>query len=131
MRLLNKLKKFWAEKLSMLSNMEYPFALSLIFLCLSVVLLAQAAITIYTYNKEKRAQDLNYYWSILVLVGAIIGTIASLAGMFMNRKSAQAVIASTVGSTGIPSSATLGAQLEAVANLEKAQVEAAKVLKAA
>ena len=106
--------------------MEFPLALMVVFLCLAVTLLAQAAITIYTYNKEKRKQDLNYYWSILVLVGAIIGTIAALVGIFMKRGEVVAV----AGGGSVPSSAALGAQLEAVQNLEQAQAEAAKVFKA-
>lgn len=114
--------------------MEYPFALSLIFLCLSVTLLAQASITISTYNKDKKPRDLNFYWSVLVLVGAIIGTIASLAGAFMNRGSVKAAVATPVAAggavTGVPTSAALGAQLEAVTNLEKAQAEVAKALAA-
>lgn len=112
--------------------MEFPLALVVVFLCLSVTLLAQAAITVYNYNKQNQAKDLNYYWSIFVLVGAIIGTIASLAGIFMKSRGTVASVASSGGGgAAIPSSATLGAQLEAVTNLEKAQVEAAKVLKAA
>lgn len=111
---------------------QYPFALAVIFLCLAVTLLAQASITIYTYNKDKKAQDMNYWWSVIVLVASIIGTLASLAAMFMNRKSAQGVVAGAAGAMGgVPSSATLGAQLEAVSNLEKAQAEVAKTLSAA
>jgi hypothetical protein len=108
--------------------MAYPFALSVIFLCLSVTLLSQAAITIYTYNTENRARDLNFYWSCIVLIGAIIGVLASGAGIFMNRGSAKAVVSGMMPGTGAPSAASLGAQLEAVQNLEKAQAEVAKTL---
>lgn len=62
-----------------------PLILSIVFLCLSITLLAQAAITIFTYDKEKKDKDLNFYWSCLVLVMAIIGTIASMVAVFANR----------------------------------------------
>ena len=67
-----------------------PLVLSVIFLCLSVTLLAQASITIFTYNKEQKAKDLNFYWSCMVLVFAIIGVIASMIGVFANRGAATA-----------------------------------------
>jgi hypothetical protein len=101
-----------------------PLVLSVVFLCLSVTLLAQAAITIFTYNKEQKAKDLNFYWSCLVLVMAIIGTIASMIAVFANRGAATGVGGSE---GGVPASAVLGAQLEAAQNLEQAQQEAAKV----
>jgi curli biogenesis system outer membrane secretion channel CsgG len=108
--------------------MEYPFALSLIFLCLAVTLLAQAAITIFTYNKEKKARDLNFWWSCLILVVSIIGTIAAMVGVFMNRGSAMSAVSSDGGAvTGVPASTVLGTQLAAAKNLEHAQMEAAKV----
>ena len=110
----------------------YPFALSLIFMCLSVTLLAQAAITIYNYNHDKKKKDLNFYWSCLVLVGAIIGTIASGLAVFSNRgsavASAQGLKATITGAPAVPTAASLGAQLEAVENLEKAKQEVAKAL---
>ena len=100
--------------------------LSVVFLCLSVTLLAQAAITIYTYNKENRAKDLNFYWSCLVLIFSIIGVLASMVGVFTNRGAARG--AGAGGSApGVPASAVLGAQLEAAQNLEHAQQEAAKI----
>lgn len=102
-----------------------PLILSVVFLCLSVTLLAQAAITIYTYNKEQKAKDLNFYWSCLVLVLSIIGVIASMVGVFANRGAATG--ASGVAAAGVPASSTLGVQLEAAKNLEQAQAEAAKV----
>ena len=109
--------------------MAYPFLLSIVFLCLSVTLLAQASITVYNYNTQKQAQDLNYYWSILVIIGSIMGVLASGAGIFMNRGSAKAAVGSAVGgASGPPTAASLGAQLEAVKNLEQAQAEVAKAL---
>jgi hypothetical protein len=99
------------------------FVLSMVFLCLSVTLLAQAAITIFTYNKEKKAKDLNFYWSCLVLVFSIIGVIASMVGIFMNR----GAVSSSAAAAAVPDSSVLGAQLEAAQNLEQAQAEAAKV----
>jgi len=111
---------------------SYPFALSAIFLCLSVTLLAQAAITIYNYNHDAKAKDLNFYWSCFVLVGAIIGVIASAFALFSNRGSAaaaaQGLKASLTGASALPTAASLGAQLEAVKNLEQAQAEVAKSL---
>ena len=101
-----------------------PLILSVVFLCLSVTLLAQAAITIYTYNKEQKAKDLNFYWSCLVLVLSIIGVIASMVGVFANRGAAAGAGGAAAG---VPASSTLGAQLEAAQNLEQAQAEAAKV----
>lgn len=103
-----------------------PLILSAVFLCLSVTLLAQAAITIYTYNKDKKDKDLNFYWSCLVLVLSIIGVIASGAAIFMNR-GANATGAGNGAAGGVPKAADLGAQLEVAKNLEKAQAEAAKV----
>jgi hypothetical protein len=107
---------------------EYPFALAVIFLCLSVVLLAQAAITIYTYNKEGKAKDLNFWWSVAVCVAAGLGTLASLGAMFMHRKSAQAV-ASNISKVvrGKPTAAQLQAQAEAAAELEEATARLAKL----
>jgi hypothetical protein len=74
--------------------MAYPFALSFIFFFLAVILLAQASITIYNYNHDNKAKDINYYWSCFVLVLAIIGVIASGVSMAFFRKSAQEVVAS-------------------------------------
>ena len=106
-----------------------PLILSVVFLCLSVTLLAQAAITIYTYNKEQKAKDLNFYWSCLVLVLSIIGVIASMVGVFANRGAAAGAGGAAAGgaAAGVPASSTLGVQLEAAKNLEQAQAEAAKV----
>jgi len=73
--------------------MEYPFALSCVFLFLSVILLAQASITLYNYNSDKKAKDLNYYWSCFVLMMAIIGVISSGVAVAFFRKSAQQVVA--------------------------------------
>lgn len=103
-----------------------PLILSVVFLCLSVTLLAQAAITIYTYNKDKKAKDLNFYWSCMVLVLSIIGVIASMIGVFANRGAATAG-GGNGAAPGVPASSVLGAQLEAAQNLEQAQQEAAKV----
>jgi glucose uptake protein GlcU len=72
---------------------DYPFALSFVFLFLSVILLTQAGITIYTYSKDKKEKDLNYYWSCLVLVFAIVGVLASGVSMAFHHKSAIEVVA--------------------------------------
>lgn len=78
-----------------------PVWLMVIFLCLAVTLLAQSSITIYTYNKENRTKDLNFYWSCLVLIGSIFGTIASLGLIYMGVKegaaSAEAQVAAAKG----------------------------------
>lgn len=103
-----------------------PLILSVVFLCLSVTLLAQAAITIFTYNKEQKPRDLNFYWSCMVLVFAIIGVIASGVAIVMNRGAASGGDAGGMA-TGVPAASVLSAQLEAVQNLEQAQAGAAKV----
>lgn len=73
--------------------MEYPFAVSLLVLFVSVILIAQTAITIYNYNKNKQARDLNFYWSWLVLIVAVITALFGMIGMFMHRASAASYVA--------------------------------------
>ena len=108
--------------------MEYPFAVSLLVLFVAVVLVAQSAITINNYNKTQQAKDLNYYWTIFVLVMSIVVTIAAMFGVFMNRGSAQAAVSSAAGPAP-PSVANLQAKANALQNLQKAQAEAAKAFK--
>jgi hypothetical protein len=50
---------------------------AVLFFVLAIILVAQSSITIFTYNKNKTTKDLNYYWSVAVLVVAICGLIAS------------------------------------------------------
>ena len=111
--------------------MEYPFAVSLLVLFVAVVLVAQSAITINNYNKTQQAKDLNYYWTIFVLIMSIIVTIAGMFGVFMNRGSAQAAVTSSAGvpAPAQPSVANLQAKANALQNLQKAQAEAAKAFK--
>ena len=109
--------------------MEYPFAVSLLVLFVAVVLVAQSAITINNYNTTQQAKDLNYYWTIFVLIMSIIVTIAGMFGVFMNRGSAQAAVSSLAGVPAPPSVANLQAKANALQNLQKAQAEAAKAFK--
>ena len=109
--------------------MEYPFAVSLLVLFVAVVLVAQSAITINNYNNTQQAKDLNYYWTIFVLIMSIIVTIAGLFGVFMNRGSAQAAVTSASAAPAQPSVANLQAKANALQNLQKAQTEAAKAFK--
>jgi hypothetical protein len=106
--------------------MGYPFTLSLLALFVAVILIAQTAITINNYNKTSQSKDLNYYWSCFVLGLAIIAALGAMAGMFMNRGSAVAAVSTATGAT---SAANLQAKANALANLEKAQAEAARILK--
>jgi hypothetical protein len=108
---------------------DYPFAMSLLFLFVSVVLLAQASITVYTYNKDNRARDLNYYWSCMVLIISIIATLISMFSMYSNRPVSAPVAEGTEASAeGQPLSAKLksvAAQSENVAAAAKARANAA------
>jgi phosphoglycerol transferase MdoB-like AlkP superfamily enzyme len=90
----------------------------MIFLFVSIVLLAQASITVYTYRKDKKASDLNYMWSWLVIVFSIVAVGASGWAVFHNRGSAQQAVAN------------MRAPTQNVASLE-AQLNAAKAVKAA
>ena len=113
--------------------MEYPFFLSFIGLFVAVILITQSSITIYNYSKKKQAKDLNYWWSVSVLVISIIAAIGSMMSMFFHRGSAQsALMGPTVTPTaGAPAVtvANLQAQAEALQNLQKAQAETAKAFK--
>jgi hypothetical protein len=53
------------------------YILPMVFLCLAILLVAQTSITIQNYSSTKKAKDLNYYWSVFVLVISIIGLFAS------------------------------------------------------
>lgn len=109
--------------------MEYPFAVSLLVLFVAVVLIAQSAITMNNYNKTQQAKDLNYYWTIFVLVMSSIVAIASMFGLFLNRGSAQAAVTSAAGGPAPSSVANLQAKANALQNLQKAQAEAAKAFR--
>lgn len=74
-----------------MSNMILP----VVFLCLSVTLVAQASITIQTYSSTGKTKDLNYYWSGIVLIFAIIGLLASGYMLYKaSRPTAEQVAAS-------------------------------------
>jgi hypothetical protein len=68
--------------------MEWPFAVSFLFLFIAVLLIAQTAITVFNYNKNKQPRDLNFYWSCFVLTMSIIAALISMLSMFVHRKSA-------------------------------------------
>ena len=53
------------------------YILPMVFLCLAILLVAQTSITIQNYSSTGKAKDLNYYWSVLVLIVSIIGLFAS------------------------------------------------------
>lgn len=110
--------------------MEYPFFLSFIGLFVAVILIAQTGISINNYSKTKQAKDLNYWWSVGVLVVAILFAIGSMVSMFYHRESAKAVIMGAASPTAaLPTVANLQAKASALENLQKAQVEAAKAFK--
>ena len=50
---------------------------AVLFFILAVILVAQSSITIFTYNKNNTVKDLNYYWSVAVLVASLIGLIVA------------------------------------------------------
>jgi len=52
-------------------------ATAFIFFFLSIVIISNTAITIYTYNRNRQAQDVNYWWTVTCLVFAIIGLMVS------------------------------------------------------
>lgn len=51
---------------------------SFVMLFLAVILMVQAILTLVTYAKEKKQQDLTWFWSWLVVVLAAMGVIFSL-----------------------------------------------------
>lgn len=63
--------------------------IAIIFFIMSVILLSQAAITVYTYNKDKKEKDTNFYWSVFVLFISIIGLITAAGmGIYSQRQTA-------------------------------------------
>jgi hypothetical protein len=70
-----------------------------LFLFLSIILIAQAGITIYTYHSEKKATDLNYWWSVTVLVSSIMGLLASAYMLYRSQSGAGAVSGGDAAST--------------------------------
>lgn len=49
-----------------------------VMLFLSVVLLVQGILTVMTYSKEKKPQDLTYLWSWMVIIFAGLGSVLAL-----------------------------------------------------
>ena len=98
------------------STMILPF----VFLFMSVVLVAQASITIQTYSSTGKTKDLNYYWSCFVLIFSIIGLIASGYMLYKaSRPTAEQVAAS------------LQAQVDAAKAANAALAQASKAAQAA
>jgi len=76
---------------------DAPFFTIFLFFFLSVLLLAQSAITLYTYNKNKKAKDLNYRWSIFVLLVSIIALFISGFAMVKHRQIAKEAVVTALG----------------------------------
>jgi hypothetical protein len=69
-----------------------------VFFCLAITLIAQASITIQTYMSTGKAKDMNYYWSCMVLIFAIIGLFASGYMLYKaSRPSPEAIAAALQG----------------------------------
>jgi hypothetical protein len=69
--------------------------LPFVFLFMSVILVAQASITIQAYSSTGKTKDLNYYWSCFVLIFAIVGLLASGYMLYKaSRPTAEQVAAS-------------------------------------
>jgi hypothetical protein len=62
------------------------YVLPMIFLCLAILLVAQASITIQSYSSTGKAKDTNYYWTAFVLFLAIIGLFASFYMLYKASK---------------------------------------------
>jgi hypothetical protein len=100
--------------------------MSLLALFVSVILIAQTAITINNYNKTSQGKDLNYYWSWVVMIISIITAICSIFGMVVYRgnaiQAAQGLKTAVMsGGTPVPSAAAIAAEAEAAAKFEQAQ----------
>ena len=62
------------------------YILPMVFLCLAILLVAQASITIQSYRSTDKAKDTNYYWTGFVLFLAIIGLFASFFMLYKASK---------------------------------------------
>lgn len=62
------------------------YILPMVFLCLAILLVAQASITIQSYRSTGKAKDTNYYWTGFVLFIAIIGLFASFFMLYKASK---------------------------------------------
>ena len=62
------------------------YILPTVFLGLAILLVAQASITIQSYNSSGKAKDTNYYWSLFVLFLSIIGLFASFYMLYKASK---------------------------------------------
>ena len=76
------------------------YILPMVFLCLAVLLVAQASITIKNYSSTGKAKDTNYYWSIFVLVISIIGLLASFYMMYKASTGVSIVGGEASGASG-------------------------------
>jgi len=105
-----------------LSNMILPF----VFLCLSVILVAQASITIQTYSSTGKAKDMNYYWSCVVLSFAIIGLLASSYMLYKaSRPSAEQAAAQLQAQVAAAQAAKLSLAQATKANTQNLQAQQA------
>lgn len=71
-------------------------AVPIIFFLMAISLVAQASITIKTYKDTKKAHDLNYTWSSIVLALAIVGLLISMYMIYKESSQAKAVAAAAV-----------------------------------
>ena len=92
-------------------------AVPIIFFLMAISLVAQASITIKTYRDTKKAHDLNYTWSSIVLALAIVGLLISMYMIY--RESAQARAGGAAVAPAPGNNVAKKAQLEAaLASLE-------------
>jgi magnesium-transporting ATPase (P-type) len=73
-----------------------------IFFFLSVIIISNTSITIYTYMKEKKAHDANYWWSVTCLVFAILGLIISGFIFYKSGKANFQAYTAKAGSAAVP-----------------------------
>lgn len=69
-----------------------------IFFFLAIIIISSTSITIYTYNKDKKTPDLNYWWSVTCLVFAILGLIISGFMFFKSGKADFQTYSASAGS---------------------------------
>jgi uncharacterized membrane protein YhaH (DUF805 family) len=65
----------------------------IIFFLMAISLVAQASITIKTYRDTKKAHDMNYTWSSIVLALAIVGLLISMYLIYRASSQAKAAAA--------------------------------------
>ena len=65
-------------------NKDLVFAI--VVFVMAVILISQSAIVVYTYRKDDKAKDSNYWWSVFVLVLSIIGLLSALGGVVYSQR---------------------------------------------